>query len=504
MQRSIRPIVRKEPVTLVIRLNEHYLSAMCTPDVRAWAPPLALLLCLLLALPLTACGDEAAAPDGEAEWLHTAMKGMTDVMVHDIRNPPQASRVYAYASIAAYEAMQPMDTTFRSMNGQLNGLADLPAPEADKEYYYPLASLQAFLTVADAMMYSRDRLQPTREYIDEKIAAQRVPRAVRERSKAFGTAVGEHVLAWANEDFFRETRGMQSFTVREEEPGRWMPTPPAYMDGIEPNWMHLRPFTLASADQFRPEPPVPFSLEEDSAFYQELAAVLPYDGHTVEGEKREIASFWDCNPYTLHVHGHAKFATKQMTPGAHWMGIAATAARQDGRSLLETAETYMLTALALADGFISNWDEKYRSSLIRPETVINQHIDEGWIPLLQTPPFPEYTSGHSVISRAASEVLTALYGDNFAYQDTVVVEYGLPVRSFDSFFDASNEAAISRLYGGIHYPMAIDEGVRQGAQVGRHLIERVETRPGMPSLAADRPLPSDLAVVQDHDAVRRP
>lgn len=464
-----------------------------------------LLAGVLLASGLGACtpGDPAP-PAGEAEWLHTSMKGVTDVMVHDIRNPPQASRVYAYASTAAYEALQPMDSTYRSMAGQLNGLEATPAPDPEQSYYFPLAGMEAFFTVADAMMYSRDRLTPTRTWFEAQIEALGLPHAVRERSIAYGKAVGEHVLDWANSDFYRETRGMSSYTVREEEPGRWMPTPPAYMDGIEPNWKHLRPFTLDAADQFKPEPPVPFSMEEDSAFFEELQAVMVYDGHTVDGEKREIASFWDCNPYTLHVHGHAKFATKQMTPGAHWIGIAAHAARQDGRSLVEAAETYMLTALALADGFISNWDEKYRSSLIRPETVINQHLDEGWVPLLQTPPFPEYTSGHSVISRAASEVLTALYGDNFAYQDTVVVEYGLPARSFDSFLEASNEAAISRLYGGIHYPMAIDEGVRQGAQVGRHLMERVETRPGIPSVASTVPPIADLAVVSGNDAVRRP
>jgi hypothetical protein len=471
-----------------------------------WKPFLPVLLVgMLLGSGLAACtSSDSAPPDGEAEWLHTSMKGMTDVMVHDIRNPPQASRVYAYASMAAYEALQPMDSTYRSMAGQLNELDAVPAPDPEQAYYFPLASLEAFFTVAEAMMYSRDRLTPTRTWFNEQIDALGLPREVRERSSAYGAAVGKHVLDWASSDFYRETRGMSSYTVREDEPGRWMPTPPAYMDGIEPNWMHLRPFALDAADQFQPEPPVPFSMDEGSDFYEELQAVMAYDGHTVEGEKREIASFWDCNPYTLHVHGHAKFATKQMTPGAHWIGIAANAARQDGRSLLQAAETYMLTSLALADGFISNWDEKYRSSLIRPETVINEHIDEGWIPLLQTPPFPEYTSGHSVISRAASEVLTALYGNTFAYQDTVVAEYGLPVRSFDSFFEASNEAAISRLYGGIHYPMAIDEGIRQGAQVGRHLIERVETRPGVPSIAHSTVPPiSNLAVVNSN-AARRP
>ncbi len=462
------------------------------------------LLCVGLAFTFSACGgDEAPPPDGEAEWMHSTMKGITDIMVHDIFNPPQASRTYAYVSVAGYEAIRHMDSSFVSMAGQLNELDQVPAPETGEEYYYPLASLQAMLDVAEAQVFSRDRIDPLRQQLSDYMREFGLPRDVRERSIAYGEEVAQHILSWANQDFYRETRGMSAFSVREEEPGRWMPTPPAYMDAIEPNWMHLRPFTLDAAEQFRPEPPAPYSLDEDSEFYRELAAVLPYDNQQVDGEEREIASFWDCNPYTLHVHGHAKFATKQMTPGAHWVGIAATAAREDGRNMVETAETYLLTSVALADGFISNWDEKYYSSLIRPETVINKHFDEAWIPVLQTPPFPEYTSGHSVISRASAEVLTALYGDSFAYKDTVVVEYGLPSRTFDSFFEASNEAAISRLYGGIHYPMAIDEGIRQGAKVGRHLLERVQTRDqGFPQ-ANGHPDVAQLGVTEPYLAVLR-
>jgi hypothetical protein len=133
-----------------------------------------------------------------------------------------------------------------------------------------------------------------------------------------------------------------------------------------------------------------------------------------------------------------------------------------------------MVSIALADAFISCWDEKYRSNLIRPETVINEHLDEDWKPALQTPPFPEYTSGHSVISTAAALVLTYIYGDNFSFDDDVEVEYGLPVRSFKSFTQASEEAAVSRLYGGIHYRPAIDNGVSQGKKVGEYIIQNLE------------------------------
>jgi membrane-associated phospholipid phosphatase len=130
-------------------------------------------------------------------------------------------------------------------------------------------------------------------------------------------------------------------------------------------------------------------------------------------------------------------------------------------------------SIALFDAFISCWDEKYRSNLIRPETVINEYVDRDWIPLLQTPPFPEHTSGHSVISTASAEVLTAMLGDNFAFEDDVEVKYGLPLRKFSSFRAASAEAAISRLYGGIHYMPAITEGVKQGKLVGNLIKERL-------------------------------
>ncbi len=108
--------------------------------------------------------------------------------------------------------------------------------------------------------------------------------------------------------------------------------------------------------------------------------------------------------------------------------------------------------------------------------MINKYLDERWEPFLQTPPFPEYTSGHSGISTAAATVLTDEFGDKFAFTDNVEADYGLPPRSFSSFKEASAEAAISRLYGGIHYRMAIEEGIGQGRKVGELVIERVRTR----------------------------
>jgi len=178
----------------------------------------------------------------------------------------------------------------------------------------------------------------------------------------------------------------------------------------------------------------------------------------------------------MNVQGHTMFATKKITPGGHWMSVVGIAARKADIGLVASAEAYARTAMVLADGFISVWEEKFRSNVIRPETMINAYVDERWQPLLQTPPFPEYTSGHSTISTAAAVVLTDLFGDGFAYADSSELEYGLPVRSFTSFHEAASEAAMSRLYGGIHYRRAIEEGVVQGRGVGTQLVRRVSTR----------------------------
>ena len=424
---------------------------------------------------LAGCGGPAGEDSprrAEAAPLHEAVAQLTRVMVYDIFSPPQASRAYAYASIAAYEALRQGDPRFRSLAGQVNGLAPVPAPPADS-LSLPLAGVHAFMTVGRQLTFSRDRMDSLRTALDERYRGA-MSEAVFARSVAYGDTVAAHVLAWAAGDGFTRSRGMPKYSVTAAA-GRWVPTPPAYMDAVEPNWAALRPFALDSAGQFRPAPPFPFDTARTSPFFREVLEVYEVQ-RTLTDEQREITAFWDCNPYVMNVQGHTMFATKKITPGGHWMSVVGIAARKADIGLVASAEAYARTAMVLADGFISVWEEKFRSNVIRPETMINAYVDERWQPLLQTPPFPEYTSGHSVISTAAAVVLTDLFGDGFAYADSSELEYGLPVRSFTSFHEAASEAAMSRLYGGIHYRRAIEEGVVQGRGVGTQLVRRVSTR----------------------------
>lgn len=414
----------------------------------------------------------------DADDFHASMQQLTDVIVHDIFSPPVAARIYSYASIAAYEGLRHDYPEYKTLTGQLNEFESMPQPVAGQEYCYPLASLQAFTTVGKAMIFSEDKIVAYQEDLYKKYQDLKMPQEVYDRSLAYGNEVAAAVLQWADGDMYKQTRTFPKYSITEKNE-MWKPTPPDYMDGIEPHWREIRLMVLDSAQQFSPKPPTEFSMEKDSKFYKETMevynALRAADKKELE-ERVAIAQFWDCNPYVSTHSGHVMFATKKITPGGHWMGITKIACQKNNADMMRTTEAYTRVSIALMDAFISCWDEKYRSNLVRPETVINENIDEEWRPALQTPPFPEHTSGHSVISRASAVALTELFGDNFAFKDDTEEAYGLPVREFKSFYHASEEAAVSRLYGGIHYRPAIDFGVEQGQNVGEYIVEELKTR----------------------------
>ena len=405
---------------------------------------------------------------------NAAMKQLTEVIVHDIFSPPVASRVYAYPNIAAYEIMaQAFPDKFISLSGQLTDFMAIPKNDNPQVNVY-LAALHAFLTVGTELIFSEDKMQAFQDQTYQALQADGLSKRVLNSSMSYGDQVAVHILKWADRDHYKQTRTDAKYTIRAQ-PEYWKPTPPDYMEGIEPHWNKIRLMVLDSAQQFIPKPPLAFSMDENSPFYKELMEVYQIGGQ-IENQGEDIAKFWDCNPYVSHHRGHAMFATKKITPGGHWMEISAIATMRAGSTYAETVHAHARVAISLFDAFISCWDEKWRSVVVRPETLINQYIDEAWVPLLQTPPFPEYTSGHSVISRAAALTLTELLGRDFPFEDTSEMEYGLPSRSFDSFLQASEEAALSRLYGGIHYRMAVDNGLDQGQAVGNYINNTLKTR----------------------------
>ncbi len=430
---------------------------------------------MVLAL-LISCSKKEEAIVITPENFHAAVDKVTEIMIHDIFSPPVASRIYAYPNIAAYEIIALHNTDYNSLEGQVPGLTAIPKPSPETKINYQLAALIAHMELSKRLIFSEDRLEAFRDSL-YSVWEPKNP-AVFLASKDYGLEVAAHISEWMDKDNYKQTRTMPKFTVDSDDDARWQPTPPAYMDGIEPHWNKIRPFLLDSASQFKPVPPPPFSMEKGSTFYNEVKEVYDISMEiTKKGDGSDeiaMAQFWDCNPYVSVNRGHLMFATKKITPGAHWMGISKIACIKTNADFDRTIYAQTKTSIAIFDAFISCWDEKYRSNLVRPETLINQHFDDTWQPVLQTPPFPEYTSGHSVVSGSASTALTSIFGENFSFDDDTEVPYGLPIRSFTSFTQAADEAAISRMYGGIHYRAAVEVGVRQGRDLGGFVVNKLK------------------------------
>ncbi|UZD22100.1 vanadium-dependent haloperoxidase [Algoriphagus halophytocola] len=409
----------------------------------------------------------------DGHYLSEAQDKITEVIIHDIFSPPVAARIYSYASLAAYEVAAATDPSYVSLLGQLNGSEKVEFSPSDK-VYPPLASLAAYYHVGTGLIFSEDLMHQHRDSTYAVLQEKGIPDDVMEASIAFGQEVGDVIKAYSSKDNYHQSRSFPKFTVTGEE-GTWEPTPPAYMEAIEPHWNKIRTFVLDSASQFKPLPPPPFSTDPDSEFFKVAKEVYDIDKMATQ-EQKDIALFWDCNPYKMNVKGHVMFAEKKITPGGHWMSIAAIASKAAQKDWKGTAEALAMTSISLNEAFISCWDEKYRSNLIRPETYINQHIDETWVPILQTPPFPEHTSGHSVASAASAYTLAQLFGDEFHIVDSSEVAYGLPIREFDSFSQAAEEAALSRFYGGIHYRPAIEYGITEGRDLAEFIWSKVDTK----------------------------
>ncbi len=424
---------------------------------------------ILIILFIFSCNSEHYKKPEDAAVVVQAVAHLTDVTVHDIFSPPVASRNYVYPCLALYETLAYYDPSFTSMADILRDFSSIPDPVDSIDPY--LAGIEAFYRVGGRLVNSNYLLEEEKSKLYEKYF-EGMPGWLRQNSIAYGDKVAAHILQYATEDGYDRTRAMSRYNPGEERNGFWIPTPPDYMDAIEPHWNKIRPFVLDSANQFIPAPPTDFSTDVGSTFYTEAMQVYQAV-NDLDIERESIANFWDCNPYVTSHIGHVMIGNKKISPGGHWMGITSIVSLQDQQSAIQSAYTHLVVSIALFDGFISCWDEKYRSNLIRPETYINTFIDADWLPELETPPFPEHTSGHSVISRAAAEVLTILLGDSYAYTDTVEVKYGLEQRHYTSFLQASDEAAISRLYGGIHFMPAIEEGVQQGRQVGRYVANNL-------------------------------
>ena len=377
--------------------------------------------------------------------------------------PPVASRTLAYIGIAAYEVVASGSDTMQSLAGQLNGLMPLPKREAGKIYDEAVvlqAALARMVTTSFAntgptgqrAMASLQAKQQT------KVADGLAPDVV-DRSESFGTALADHIIAWSQTDggAVIDNLGFPQTYTLTEGPAHWVPTSAIRLQQLPllPNWGKNRPFAMPSGTACDLPPPLDYSEDPTSAFYAEAKEVFDTKKNLTPDQKA-IARFWSDD------------AMLSSTPPGHWIAIALEIQQRDQSSIDQSVDQLARLGIATADAFIGVWNTKFQYDLLRPVTYIRRTMDPKWESMMITPPFPEYPSGHSAQSGAAATVLTALLGDNFAFEDAAHADDGMPARKFANFWAAADEAGISRLYGGIHFRTAIERGLDQGRCVGAY------------------------------------
>jgi hypothetical protein len=399
---------------------------------------------------------------------------ITEIMVSDVASPPNAARFYAYSTLAAHltfinakqsnepSLLEKSNYSFLKISSE--NIA-LKSPE--------FASVYAMLEVAKQIMPSGLTLESQQdELIKQFIKKKYLNKKDIDLHISYSKSIANQIVKIAKADGYLNLSSLKRYEPKNKE-GFWYPTPPAYMQAVDPDWKTIKPFFIQNPSEFEANPPITFSSDQSSPFMQQALDVYEM-GRNLDMEQKLIANFWDCNPFNVKFSGHMAIGIKKISPGGHWMGITGIASLQSNLNWKETLYIHSLIAMSLHDSFISCWNTKYATDRVRPESIINEYIDPNWKPLLQTPPFPEYTSGHSVISTSSSRLLTLYFGDNFEFIDDTEVYFGLPKRKFQSFNQAAHEAAISRLYGGIHFKDAVQEGVNQGEKIAEYIINKIK------------------------------
>lgn len=408
--------------------------------------------------------------------IHFLNKRLTEILINDNFSPVVASRVYAYTNLAAYTVLT---ESSHSENMLKAALIDFPhvqnADKLPKDISASLASSYAFFYVAKKMIYTIPPFEDSFKVLINWYKQKGYTDAMIADAQKVGKEYSDAFAAWMAKDNFSEVKLMPEYEL-DEDPSHWVPTYPSYMPALEPHWGQMRKLTAnANKTDISKYKPYKYDTAQNSNFMRE--AIDVYNIVTSPGkDERAIADFWDCNAFAVYPNGHVMTVIKKISPGGHWIYIASIAAEKSGADLGKSELAYALTASAIYDAFIVTWQLKYQYRILRPETYLQNVRYPEFRPYLQSPPFPEYPSGHAVISMAAATMLTYLYGSPFSFRDNTEDYLGLPARTFNSFSEAATEAGISRYYGGIHYKYSCTDGSELGALIGNKILEGVKNK----------------------------
>jgi len=393
-----------------------------------------LFLACIAAINLGSSIGTPADADVVTDWNNAAL----DAIRAERTAPPIASRSLAILNISIYDAVNGIARTHERY------LVPSVAPEsASREAAASAAAHKALVNLFPANASSFDALHAA-------ILAT-IPDGPHKRvGIIWGEFVANVILAVRAHDGSNAIVPPPSGSG----PGVWVPTPPAFLPYLLPQWGFVVPFAMRNSSQFRPPGPPALDSQRYAADYEEVKELGALVGSTRTEDQTEIALFWADGAGTE-------------TPPGHWNSIAQIIGAAQGNTLEENARLFALLNIAMADAAICSWDAKYTFHFWRPVTAIAFAEPElNWMSFIVTPPFPDYTSGHSTFSAAAATVLPLFYGtEDLPF--TVGSDF-LPdvYRSFPTCFDAAEEAAVSRIYGGIHFRSASEDGLQAGTSIG--------------------------------------
>jgi membrane-associated phospholipid phosphatase len=386
-------------------------------------------------------------------------------------SPPVAARAFGYLGLALYESIVPGMPGYTSLAGQLNELNSLPVAQLDEPLHWPTVA-NASMAMMTRMMFSnataenKGRIDQLERSLPLKYGQDFDPNTytpeIINRSDSYGKLMAMAIMTWARTDGGHEAWGPlrrnRANYVPPSGAGRWTATPPAFAKPLLPYWGENRPFVLKSVKDCPAPPPPEYSEEPSSVFYKNAQEVYNISNAATQ-EQRQFALYWADDP------------AKTPTPAGHWLFIANDLLKTRKANLADAAQTLARLNIAMSDAFTAGWATKYALNVLRPVTYVQGSFNSNWVPsLMTTPPFPEYPSGHSVQSSAAAGVLNQIFGENTAFTDNTHNDRGWGPRTFPSFNAAANEAALSRLYAGIHFRFGVEGGQVQGKCVAAKVL----------------------------------
>jgi hypothetical protein len=403
----------------------------------------------------------------KADDIHFLNRKMLEISMEDVFNPPVASRVFCYPNLAAFEVLShkknisPINTLYP------NTIKTIISDTANIDY--SIAAVYAYLKIGKLMVFSEHLMDSLHHEIDNR--TKTVEQKIVLQSKEYANKVCQDMMAFINHDQYEKVKSDDFYTLKNTD-SSWVLTPPTYTQPLEPNWKNLRTLAIGKVDTLSYINKPNFSKDKNSDFYKAALAVYNQSKTSDKEAMHNIALHWDCNPNEYNNKGHNTYFVHKISPPGHWVNITKILCQNNNASLEKTIKSYALVTTSIFDAMIACWHIKYKEELLRPVSYINRYIDATWQPFIETPPFPEYTSGHSSVSGASAQVLSSLF-NNTKFTDDTEVEFGLPKRSFDNVNLAAEEASISRFYGGIHYKFGVDNGLAQGKKIGNIILNKL-------------------------------